>query len=373
MVGDRARARSLRPLDELLRSLVDGTRPVPPRHVPLARAHGAFAAAPIVVAADVPPAAIARIDGWAVEAAETVGASPYGPVFVPPRPVRLGDPLPGRCDAVIPTAGAEASGGLLVIEGAVEPRADTTPRGGDARAGSILHPSRFGAALLALLDAAGSPTVEVRRPVVAIVADARPGATLADACFRWITEALGEGAIERSTSPSDADLTIAIGSGAARPSPLPADASNDELAGGIALTGAEDTNVSRTDDGRTLIVIPPRLDAAFLAARLLALPVIERLLDLPHSPARLGPATGRAVARPLARKIASRVGFAEVTLLRGTPDDAWEPLATERLTATALTLAEACVVIPAADEGLPVGAVVEGLLLEPPQPGWWTS
>ncbi len=369
MVGDRAKSRSLRPLDDLLGSLVGGTRPLPPRRVPLALAKGAFAGAPVVVAADLPPVALARIDGWAVEAVETVGASPYGPVFVPPRPVRLGEPLPPGCDAVIPVGSAEASGGMLLIEAPVDPRADTTPRGSEARAGNILRPSRFGSALLALLEATGTPTVEIRRPVVAIIADDASGSPLADTCFGWMVEALGDGAIERGASGADADLTIVVGRG----DPDPSTASKEDLARGLALTGAEDTSVALSVNGTPLIRVPPRLDAVFLAARLLALPVIERLLDLSPPPSDPEAAKRWALARPLTRKIASRVGFAEVTLLRGTADGAWEPVATDRLTATALALAEAYVVIPAGDEGLPAGAVVEGLLLQPRQPGWWTS
>ncbi|WP_348649439.1 hypothetical protein [Methylobacterium aquaticum] len=92
------------PVAEAAAALAALARPVAPVVVGPAEAVGAVAAGDVVVEGGRPEARIALRDGWAVSAAESVGASPYGPVRLsrPPAWVEAGAPLPPGTDALLP-------------------------------------------------------------------------------------------------------------------------------------------------------------------------------------------------------------------------------------------------------------------------------
>lgn len=317
--------------------------PLAPRPVALADARGAILAAPLRLPADLPAADEALRDGWAVAALDTVGASPYAPAVVPAHPVRAGAPLPPGCDAVVPASAAREFAGLVTVETAVAPGDEVRRRGFDGRAGTAIASGGYplDATTLAVARLAGLRGVAVRRPRVRLDASG-PLADLLAA-----TVAAAGATVVPDAEPADLRLVATEAEVPAHPLARTALAEGRLLAGGLALTGAEAVAVA-VIDAAPLLLIPARLDAVWLVAHALVAPLLARLAGC-HGEAP-------AVTRPLARKIVSRVGFAELALL--VPDEAgrWLPLATGALPAAALARAEAVVELPPESEGLPEGA-----------------
>ncbi len=189
----------MRPIRETIsiddaRSLIDAsiaplTRVEP---VPVDQANQRVLAAAITARADVPPFARAAMDGFAVRAADTVGAGTHEPrlltsiekVFtgqVPTRPVgerqcteiATGAPMPAGADAVVMVEETDAGPGDAVrVFAPVYPGQNVARQGADIRIGqevfvpgTVLNPSRIG-----VLAALGLVEVEVfARPRVAIL------------------------------------------------------------------------------------------------------------------------------------------------------------------------------------------------------------
>ena len=174
--------------------------------IALQQANGRVVARDVVSDADVPPFARAAMDGYAVRAADTAGATRTTPrqlrcieqVFtgqVPERAVgplqcievATGAPLPAGADAVVMVEETEAdSSGEVRIFAAAQPSQNIGPQGADIRtgqtvlqAGTLLNASRLGA-----LAALGLTGIEVyAKPRVAILSTGNeivdPGAPLA--------------------------------------------------------------------------------------------------------------------------------------------------------------------------------------------------
>ena len=160
--------------------------------VPLDQAHGRVLAVPLTAAADVPPFSRAAMDGYAVRAADTTGASRERPrtlrcieqVFtgqVAARTVQAGEcsevatgaPMPDGSDAVIMVEETDAdAAGAIRLFAAVQPHQNVGRQGADIRTGQVvldpgtlLNPSRVGT-----LAALGRTHVEVfQKPRVAIL------------------------------------------------------------------------------------------------------------------------------------------------------------------------------------------------------------
>jgi molybdopterin molybdotransferase len=158
--------------------------------VPLEEAAGRVLASDVVAGFDVPPFDRASMDGYAVRAADTAGATEA-------RPARLrlvavqhtgevyqgrmgrgecveiatGSPVPPGCDAVVKVEDTSRDGEVVLIHVRVAAGKDISPAGEDMRrgdrvleAGSTLSPGMVGA-----LAALGQDSVEVyRKPRVAI-------------------------------------------------------------------------------------------------------------------------------------------------------------------------------------------------------------
>ena len=181
------------PLEEA-KSIIEGAiRPIDRRErVPLSDANGRVLAGDAVATADVPPFPRAAMDGYAVRAADTAGASRDQPktlvciekVFTGQMPAKhvgagecteiaTGAPMPPGADAVIMVeeTDPETSGGVRVFA-TVSPGQNIGRQGADIRsgqtvlrAGDVLNASRVGA-----LAALGITGVEVyEKPRVAIL------------------------------------------------------------------------------------------------------------------------------------------------------------------------------------------------------------
>jgi molybdenum cofactor synthesis domain-containing protein len=180
-------------IEEARARLNAGVRPITrTERVPLDRAAGRVAAVDVVANAYVPPFARSVMDGYAVLAADTVGASRQSPVplhiiervFTGHAPaltltpgtcaeIATGAPLPDGADAVVMVEDTVPLDSTHVgIAAAATTKQNIGRRGADiapgdivARAGNLLNPSRVGA-----LAAVGCTDVEVfAQPRVAIL------------------------------------------------------------------------------------------------------------------------------------------------------------------------------------------------------------
>ena len=159
--------------------------------VPLDEADGRVLAEDVIAPDDVPRFARALMDGYAVRAADTAGASAESPVALrlletiytgrsPTRPVEAGTcagiatgaPLPAGADAVVMVEATSTAGHLVHLRQAVASRQNVGRAGSDLVAGEIalregmlLSPARLGA-----VAALGFDDVRVfERPKVAIL------------------------------------------------------------------------------------------------------------------------------------------------------------------------------------------------------------
>jgi len=159
--------------------------------VGLPAAHGRVLAEPIAAGRDLPPWDNSSMDGYAVRAGDTAGASADRPVrlrvlgevpagAVAPTPagpgeayrILTGAPMPAGADAVVPQEEVHRDGASLVLRRPVERGTFVRPRGEDIRAGEpVLAPGAvLGPAAVGVLAALGRPLVRVyQRPRVAIL------------------------------------------------------------------------------------------------------------------------------------------------------------------------------------------------------------
>jgi molybdenum cofactor synthesis domain-containing protein len=186
-------ARDTIPL-ERARALVDGTvKPIDRwEPVPLAEASGRVLVRDVTAERDVPPFARAAMDGYAVVAEDTLGASRLEPrtltlvetIFTGQMPARAvapgtcagiatGAPVPEGADAVVMVEDTErADDDAIRVCAPVHPRQNVSRQGADIargqvvqHAGDLLTPSRVGA-----IAALGTVTVDVfARPRVALL------------------------------------------------------------------------------------------------------------------------------------------------------------------------------------------------------------
>jgi putative molybdopterin biosynthesis protein len=144
--------------------------------LPLSEAVGLVLAEPVWATCSSPPFDAAAMDGIALRAANTLGASETTPLRLTAEAyevVDTGDPMPRECDAVIMREEVDE-----VDEGAVELRAAAAPWqhvrsiGEDVSAGELLLPTghRLRPVDVAAAGAAGATEVTVRRrPVVTVI------------------------------------------------------------------------------------------------------------------------------------------------------------------------------------------------------------
>lgn len=327
-------APALMPLAEARERLVRALGTPDTERLPLTDAIGRCLAEEITAVHAVPSEDRALLDGWAVAAADTVGASPYAPAFLSgPLPVAAGDGLPPGCDAVLAAVSGRTDGGLLVAEATLAPGENVHRAGFDLRSGATIRARGhlLDAFARTLAEESGIETVTLARLPVAVIADRSPLAALAAAVIRTAGATVAEGG-------EPARLTLRI--------------VDDAPAGavpGLALTGAEAT-ILTTAAEPPVLVVPDRTAA---------LAIVLEALIVPAFAAALGRTDDRPrETRPLARKLASRVGFTELALLDVDAEGRWLPLAVGDLSAAAWSRARAVVELPPESEGLPEETVL---------------
>ncbi|MBV0923777.1 molybdopterin molybdotransferase MoeA [Halomicroarcula limicola] len=214
--------------------------------VPVAEADERWLAAALTARRDVPGEARAAMDGYAVLAEDTLGASERAPVVLDRNdragqgratPVHTGSELPAGADAVVRVERTEDRGGDVAVRATVAPGENVAPAGEDVAAGTDLFGAghRLTPADLAVAKSTGHQRLTVaERPRVSVVPtgeelvedDPGPGQTVETNALmvsrlaeRWggtatyrdiVTDdanALGE-AIERDT---DHDVVVTTG------------------------------------------------------------------------------------------------------------------------------------------------------------------
>jgi molybdopterin molybdotransferase len=123
------------------------------------------------------------------------------------------------------------------------------------------------------------------------------------------------------------------------------------IAHGIALQPGRTTALGKADN-IPVIALAGASDQALAAWWTLALPVLDRISG--HQQ--------HAKTLPLARKISSSVGTADITLLENS-DGAWMPLAIGDLSLDHIVRADAWLVVPGSSEGFAAGTPVDAYML----------
>lgn len=360
---------SLTPLDVALQALLTGLQPVAPVELALTQALGCIAAEMPMLAA-IPSHDVAATDGFALRANDLVGASSYSPVPLVSAPlwVEAGDPLPEGCDCVVDADAVETSGPLAQAIAEAVPGQGVRRAGSDIAAGSpvVVAGRRILPRDLLVARAAGLQELGVRRPRLRVVNVPGAGLTAelieesARSAGAEVTrvEAAGRCAasIAAAIDVRHCDLLLTIGgSGVGRgDAALLALAEHGEvIAHGIALQPGRTSGVGRI--GKTPVVaLPGAPDQALAAWWTLALPALDRL-----SARR----PRKALGLPLARKIASSVGLAEIVLLER-KDGIWLTRACGELSLDAIARAEAWLVVPGGSEGFAAGTTVDAYMLK---------
>ncbi len=277
--------------------------------------------------------------------------------------IDVGEPLPDGCDAVAPLDAVERSGAQTQALAPVASGDGVLPAAGDVAAGALLRPAgaRLRQADVAALTVCGVERIRIRAPRIRICRGGAPSAII-DATSRMIAAALAaEGArggddaaspsLEAALQHADADAIVAIGgtgSGRRDRAVHGLRAAGRVAVHGIAMAPGE-TAAFGFANGKPVLLLPGRIDAALAVWLLLGRPLLRRLAGgIEAAPA------GEVV---LARKVTSSLGLTEVIPVRRRREQA-EPLASGYLPAAALLQSDGWIVVPPDSEGFPQGSRV---------------
>jgi len=351
--------------------LLNALRPVDPVLTPRDEALDCICAEPLIVGVQ-PPRAIALRDGWAMRAEDLAGASSYAPVFLTTQAIAVetGDALPPECDCVIDHHGLDRSGPMPQAMIEALPGENVRRPGEDVAAGGTLFAPghRLRLTDLACAQALGIEHLAVRRPQVMMIdTPARDGAratcdflqrALIAAGARVTQRACADrsaAAIKTSLEAANADLILLVGGtglGASDHAIEALETSGVVHLQGVALEPGRTAAIATVAE-RPVIAIPGLFEQALGAWLGLVEPALDRLtLRQPSAPLRL----------PLTQKIASRVGVAEVALLRR-QGEAFAPLAIGELPLQSLCAATHVAIIAAGSEGHAGGELVDAFPL----------
>ncbi|MBK1836445.1 molybdopterin biosynthesis protein [Azospirillum sp. YIM B02556] len=348
--------------------------PPPARVLPLAECAGLRLAEAVVATGDWPPAARAAVDGYAVVAADTLGAGSYNPVpLTAVAAVTAGDPLPLGYDAVVPFEAAQAVGPVVEAIDAVAPGTGVERQAAWAGAGSLLLPAgrRLRPGDLGLLAAAGRGVVPVLpAPRVRILLAGGPKAGAPEQLGAMLAALVGRDggvveAVDAVPADSDvlaeafarpgADLILSAGRTGTGP--------DDVAPAALALTGSLDLHGLAMRPGGSaglglaggvpVLLLPGEPMAALAAYELLGGRAVRRAAG---RPAGLPHATVEAVT---ARKLVSEIGCLDLHRVRLGDGGRVEPAASPGWPGLAAAArADGFVLIGAESEGVPDGAPV---------------
>ncbi len=355
----------LTPLATLLDLIAREVTPATPRATDLAAAAGCILAGDVMGSMR-PSAPLALMDGWAVMAEATLDAGSYAPALLaaPPPRVEVGQAMPPGTDSVAPLDAVQVEDGRAAVLSPVSPGDGVLPAGGDCmpRPPLRLAGERLRRTDLAAFAAAGVTRLAVRQPRLRVVplrmnsmGNAAARLIAGDIEQRGGAARLDEsGDLSVAMVAENADGFVALGgTGMGRRDTTVATLRRDGKVAvhGVALNPGE-TVAFGFSGRRPVLLLPGRLDAALAAwltigRRMLAHLAGADIARLDETPPSL----------PLARKVSSSVGLAEVVPVRRVGDKV-EPIAHKYLPLSALTRADGWILVPAESEGYSAGAPV---------------
>jgi molybdopterin biosynthesis enzyme len=361
---------SLVSLDEALAALLDGLTPVASSELPIAETLGAISAE-TPLPCPFPTSDVAITDGWAFCAQDLVGASSYSPfpLATPPVWVEAGDRMPSGSDCVVDSDLVERLGSMFQVSGEALPGqgvrragSDIGERGMIIAAGQRLRPLD-----LMLARAAGLKKLAIRRSLLHLInIPAVSGHTVTAQLIAESARAAGADVIYSQADGRDAssvakaleveryDLIVTVGGTGVGRTDATVEAltrSGGLIAHGIALQPGRSTALGKA--GNTpFVALASAPDQALAAWWTLVLPILDRLSGHLRHPKRL----------PLARKISSSVGLADIALLKE-GDGAWMPLAIGDLSLDHIVRADAWLAVPGSSEGFAAGTPVDAHML----------
>lgn len=368
------------PLDEAGAWLAGHAAALRAEEVASGDAAGRVLAAPVKAAADHPRVPTAAVDGFALDAEASTGASDYNPLpfsvshgdegtAAPNRawPVVSGQAVPGGADAVLPIEEAALRGRVLDVHAPVASGDHVIPAGRETRGGADLMPAGRvlrPADIALLLELGVSRVPVVRRPRAGIIVVRRDVPDGGGPMVRaLVTRDGGIGAepmypgdegLAGALAGCTDDLVLVIGGSGPGTNDRAAGALEEagELAfRGVAISPGETTTVGRMGSAPVIVLPGPSL-AALFAYDMVAGPALRRFAGrgpvLPYG-------TRSAV---LDRKIASGLGRLECCRVRVSGDRA-EPLAvSDNRTLSTAVHADGFVLVPEQSEGFAAGAEV---------------
>jgi molybdopterin molybdotransferase len=323
----------------------------------------------------IPACDSAALDGFAVRAYETLGASTYNPLGLQLIEVAVGDALPVGTDAVVPLDRGEPdkAGQVIVVE-SLAPGGNVDRQGTVAAAGALLisagallGPRHVG--LLGAADHAQLPVVRRPRVRIIVAGTRRSGAVDSNGpMLRGLVERDGgtvsqrlaadrsRSALADALATGGSDIVLLVGgSGPGRDDESAAAlAFAGELAiHGVALRPGETIGLGLTPSGVPVVLLPGSPAACLWSYELFAGRAIRQLggrdPELPY----------RSCTMTTTRKIVSSIGMTEICPVRCPLEGSAEPIASfAELGLMAAVNADGFVVVPETSEGYPPGASV---------------
>jgi molybdopterin biosynthesis enzyme len=356
----------LTPLAEVLVTIDSEVKPVIPRAIDVATAAGRVLATAAVTPAR-PSTPMALLDGWALAADATLGAGGYTPVLLmtTPHRVEAGQTMPPGTDSVAPLDAVKVDKDRAEVLVAVNPGEGVLVAGGDSEPGNPLSyvGERLRGTDIAALTCAGLARVTVREPRVRVV-PLRGSGMIAAAARLVANDIEKRGGVARLDDPGrdfdgvlaaeNADAIVALGgtgSGRNDTSVRTLTREGRLAVHGMALTPGE-TAAFGFVGPRPVLLLPGRLDAALAVWLVVGRALLDCLAAAKASE------NEPAEILPLARKVTSTVGLAEVVPVRR-KDGQIEPLAAKYLPLSSLARSDGWILVPADSEGFAAGSPVQ--------------
>jgi molybdopterin molybdotransferase len=385
------------------RAIVDrsGTPISRVERLPLQQATGRVLARDVVAASDVPPFSRAAMDGYAVRASDTKGASRSNPRIVRQIgtlytgevsrvsvgegeciEIATGAPLPDGADAVVMVEDTDpVDSGRIQLYAEVHPLQHVGRRGADLRSGETvlaegtpLNSSRLGA-----LAAVGVAVVDVyERPRVAVLSTgnevSEPGVALKPGhiydinrfTLAAVVDENGGEAVAFPPAPdtidalSDAldrclahDIVVFSGGSSVGERDLMVDVLSQRgtlLFHGISIKPGKPTGFAIIDD-KPVFAMPGYPASCLTNAHILLVPLLRRI-------ARLGPKPTHTLSLPLGDKVVSAPGRHQFFTVRIVDGAAW-PAFKASGDITSMSRADGYIEIPAEVDALERGSLVD--------------
>jgi molybdopterin molybdotransferase len=357
--------------------------------VALGEADGRAVAERVASPRAVPHYPRAAMDGYAVRARDTFGATDRSPTALRPAAeavtpgtavrVHTGSELPDGADAVVMIEDAEAVGELLEVSAAVAEGENVAPVGEDVAEGQILYVpgDRLDPSGLGLLKSVGLDRVAVYgRPRVSVVPTGEElvpddpaagetvetnGTTVGRLVERWGGDATHRGivtddpatlraAVERDL---DHDVVVTTGGssvGARDYIPEVLDEAGEVLVHGVALSPGHPVALGVVD-GTPVLALPGYPVACIVNAVQFLRPALKRAGHLPCPPPPSRTAT-------LSRKVSSEAGTRTFVRVRLDGDTAVPTRTSGAGVLSSAALADGWVVVPEPREGYDAGSSV---------------